>query len=213
MMKILGLGVAIIMASASPAFALEPAQCGSADEIQAALKAEGQVPVVIGNRVTTRADRPVNIFTANSNDVGYELEGDAPQGQKSTRVCVGARFHSVRINDITSASIPTWALLGNDRATAEADCKARKAGVCDSYDDYMRKSYTAGRRIMMTARTDVTNPDGSHRDGRLLTIVTIPEKKYGEVTATNRAGANESMTVLENVNFTQFAGNFIKAGN
>lgn len=208
-----GLTLVSLIAFATPAIALEAGQCGTAAEIQAILKAEGQVPVVMGDRVTTRKDRPVNIFTANSNGIGYELEGDAPQGQKSTRVCVGSRYHGVRINDIASPVLPSWALIGNDRKAAEADCKARKAGVCDSYDDYMRRSHAAGRRIMLAARTDFPNADGTRRDGRLLTIHTIPEKKYAEVTATNSIGASEAMTILENVNFTQFAGNFIRSGN
>ncbi|MBB5985636.1 hypothetical protein [Sphingobium lignivorans] len=101
----------------SPAIALEPGQCGPAAEIQAALKAEGQVPVVIGNRVTTRKDRPVNIFTANSSGVGYSLEGDAPQGQKSKTVCVGVRYRDLRLNDINSPVVPAWALIGNDVRT------------------------------------------------------------------------------------------------
>lgn len=210
MRSIFGLGVALVsVACATPALALEPGYCGPADEIQAALKAEGQVPVVIGNRVTTRKDRPVNIFTANSNGVGYELEGDAPQGQKSTRVCVGGMYHSVRVNDVTSSEIPAWALIGNDSAAAEADCTARKAGLCDSYDDYVRRSYAAGRRVMLVARTYRINPDGSRRDGRLLTVIFVPDEKLADVTATNSVGASESSGGLENVNHTQFAGNFI----
>lgn len=179
--------------------------------MQAALKAESQVPVVVGNRVTTRADRPVNIFTANSNRVGYELEGDAPFGQKSTRVCVVSRYHDVRINDITSPVVPAWALIGNDRATAEADCKASGGGLCDSYDDYVRRSYAAGRRVMLVARSDHADDSGVRRDGRLLTIIFVPGRNLADVTATNGAGASESAVGLENVNVTQFAGSFIRA--
>lgn len=210
-LRFVGLAAFSALAVASPAYALEAGQCGPAAEIQAALKAESQVPVVIGNRVTTRKDRPVNIFTANSNRIGYELEGDAPQGQKSTRVCVVSRYHDVRLNDINSAVIPAWALIGNDRRAAEADCKSRQADLCDSYDDYVRRSHAAGRRIMLVAQTDHATADGSHRDGRLLTVIFKPDHKLAEVAMTNAAGASESGGVLESVSYTQFASSFIQA--
>ena len=198
-------------ATATPAHALEPQQCGPAPEIQAALKAEGQAPIVIGNRVTTRADRPVNIFTADSRGVGYELEGDAPQGQPSKRVCVVSRYHGVRINDIASPVVPAWALIGNSKAAAEADCRARKADVCDSYDDYVKRDAAAGIRVMMVAQTDFADGSGKRRDGRLLTILAKPGRNIAEVTATNSVGATEAGTILENVNYTQFAGSLMKA--
>lgn len=210
LLRAAGLTLVSLIGISTPALALEAGQCGTAAEIQAALKAEGQVPVIIGNRVTTRKDRPANIFTANSNGIGYALEGDAPQGQKSTRVCVGYRYHGVRVNDIASPVLPSWALIGNDRKAAEADCKARKAGLCDSYDDYMRRSYATGRRIMMVARADFANGDGTRRNGRLVTIVFVPGSKLADVTATNSVGASESDGGLEDVNFTQYAGNFIR---
>jgi hypothetical protein len=108
MRKIFGLGVAAVAFAVSfPAFALEPGACAPAAEIQAVLKAEGQLPVVIGNRVTTRKDRPANIFTADASGRGYVLEGDAPNGQKSTTVCVKGRYSGLRLNDINSATVPS----------------------------------------------------------------------------------------------------------
>lgn len=210
MLKILwSLSFAAAVLGASPAFALEAKQCGGAAQIQAALKAEGQVPVVIGNRVTTRADRPVNIFTANSNGVGYELEGDAPQGTPSKTVCVVTRYHGVRVNDITSPIVPPWALIGNDTKAANDSCRATRSGLCESYDDYIKRATAGGMRVMLVARTDFPNADGSRHDGRLLTILTKPGRKIADVKATNDVGASESTAGLENVNYTQFAGNFI----
>jgi len=209
--RVIGLGVFTYLAlGGSSAWALEPQQCLSASAMQTALKSEGQVPIVIGNRVTTRAERPVNIFTANSSGTGYELEGDAPHGQPSTNVCVVSQFHDMRINDITSPVVPAWALIGNDRAAAEADCRERHAGVCDSYDDYVRRATAGGMRVMLVARTYRINADGSRREGRLLTILTRPGRNIADVTATNSVGASEAMVGLENVNYTQFAGNFLE---
>jgi hypothetical protein len=211
LVRLIGIGlVGAVVSVATPAFALEPQQCLSASAMQAALRSENQVPVVVGNRVTTRPDRPVNMFTADGNGVGYELEGDAPQGQPSQQVCVVSRYHDVRINDITSPVVPTWALLGNDRAAAEADCQARHAGVCDSYDDYVRRATAGGMRVMLVARIDIASGNGTRRNGRLLTILARPGRNIADVTLTNSAGASESGGGLEAVNYTQFAGNFMR---
>jgi len=203
--------IAGVMITSWPALALEPKQCLPLADMNAALKAEGQMPVVIGNRVTTRKDRPVNIFTSDANGRGYALEGDAPHGQPSKRVCVGARYSGLRINDINSPVVPSWALIGNSRASAQADCTARKAGVCDSYDDYVRRATAGGMRVMLVARSESTQGDGSIKQGRLLTILTRPDRKIADVTATNRLGASEAVGGLEDVNYTQFAVRFIVA--
>ena len=66
-------------------------------------------------------------------------------------------------------------------------------------------------RVMLVARSESTQADGSIRQGRLLTILARPERKIADVTATNRAGASESVTGMEEVNYTQFAGRFMAA--
>lgn len=204
----LGAAAALVL-SCSPALALEPGKCGPADAIQAELKAEGQVPVVIGNRVTTRKDRPVNIFTSDSSGRGYGLEGDAPQGQRSTTVCVKARYSGLRVNDITSPIVPTWALIGNDAKAANDNCKETRAGLCESYDDYVKRATEGGMRVMLVARSESTQVDGTIRPGRLLTILTKPGRKIADVKATNSIGASESVGGLEDVNYTQFAERFM----
>lgn len=197
------------MGAAGAAHALEPKQCLPAAEMQAALKAEGQVPVVTGNRVTTRVDRPVNIFTAGTDGTGYELEGDQPRGTPSKTVCVMSRYHDVRLNDITSPVVPAWALIGNDTKAANDHCRATNAGLCESYDDYVKRGTPQGLRVMLVARVDFTNVDGTRRNGRLLTVLTWVDKKLADVTATNSIGASETVGGLEDVNYTQFAGNFL----
>jgi hypothetical protein len=210
MRTIIGLGFVVLsFGVALPAFALEPGECGPAAEIQAKLKAEGQMPVVIGNRVTTRKDRPVNIFTSDKNGQGYALEGDAPQGQKSTIVCMKIRYSGLRLNDINSPVVPSWALIGNDPKAAAASCKALGGGWCDSHDDYVKRATAGGMRVMLVARSETVQADGSTRQGRLLTILTQPERKLADETATNGAGASESVSGLESVNYTQFAARFI----
>lgn len=203
--------IACLLGLSTPAFALEPGQCAPADDVQAMLKAEGQMPVVIGNRVTLRKDRPVNIFTSDKEGRGYSLEGDAPQGQKSTTVCVGARYSGLRINDINSPIVPSWALIGNDTKAANDNCEATKAGLCESYDDYVKRATAGGMRVMLVARSESKLPDGSMRKGRLLTILTKPGRQIADIKATNSVGAAESVGVLEEVRYTQFASRFMVA--
>jgi hypothetical protein len=66
-------------------------------------------------------------------------------------------------------------------------------------------------RVMLVARSESTQADGSIRQGRLLTVLTKPERKIADVTATNGAGASESVTGMEDVNYTQFAAQFMVA--
>lgn len=207
-----GLAAVLIgIGAASPALALDAGTCGSAADIQAALKAEGQVPVVVGNRVTTRKDRPVNIFTSDATGHGYALEGDAPQGQESTKVCVLTRYSGLRVNDITSSVVPPWALIGNNTEAANENCRVTGAGLCESYDDYVKRATAGGMRVMLVARSEATQSDGSVRAGRLLTVLTKPGRKIADVTATNSLGASESVGGLEDVNYTQFASRFMVA--
>lgn len=203
--------IACFLGLSSPAFALEPAQCAPAEEVQAMLKAEGQMPVVIGNRVTLRKDRPVNIFTSDANGRGYLLEGDAPQGQKSTTVCMKVRFRGLRLNDINSPKVPSWALIGNDTKAANDNCETAKAGLCESHDDYMKRATAGGMRVMLVARSEIVAADGTTRPGRMLTILTQPGRQIADVKATNSAGAAETVGVLEEVRYTQFASRFIAA--
>jgi len=212
MRKIFGLGFVVMSLGTSfPALALEPGQCAPAAEVQAMLKAEGQMPVVVGNRVTLRKDRPANIFTSDKNGRGYALEGDAPQGQKSTTVCVGTRYSGLRLNDINSPVVPSWALIGNDTKAANDNCEATKAGFCESYDDYVKRATAGGMRVMLVARSETTQANGAIKQGRLLTILTKPVRKIADVKATNSIGASESVGGLEDVNYTQFAERFIVA--
>lgn len=201
---------ATVLAEPVPAtITLTPGQCYPAAQVQAALSAERQVPIVVGNRMTTRVDRPVQYFTANARGEGYELEGDQPQGRPSTTVCVGTRFEGLRVNDINSSAIPSWALIGNDRDAALAACRTTGDRFCSSHDDYIRNATANGQRVMLVANTVFTNADGSTRNGRMITILTQVDTRLADVTATNSVGASQSVAGLENVAYTQYAGTFL----
>ena len=77
------MGVALATATPSATVLAEPSPttatatlapgCYPAAQVRAQLVAEGMQPVVVGNRVTTRADRPANYFTSNARGEGYEI--------------------------------------------------------------------------------------------------------------------------------------------
>jgi hypothetical protein len=200
----------IALAEPTPAtVALTPGQCAPAAQVQAALRAQAQVPIVLGNRVTTRIDRPVNIFTSNGRGEGYWVEGDQPQGTPSTTVCVKAHFQDLHINDINSPTVPSWALMGNDADAANGNCRSTGAGLCTSHDDYVRNATANGQRVMLGARSVFANADGTQRSGRQITMLTQVQTRLADVTATNSIGASETVGGLENVNYTQYASTLL----
>ena len=192
---------------------LIPGTCAPAATIQAALSAQKQVPVVVGNRVTTRVDRPVNIFTSDSNGSGYWLEGDQPAGVRSTTVCVKGQYNNLHLNDINSTTVPSWALMGNDTEVANRNCVATQSGLCESHDDYIKRATAGGMRVMLSSQSVQKKADGSYQNGRLITILTQIDSQLADVKATNSLGASESFAGLEKVNYTQFAGNFLRPAN
>lgn len=183
--------------------------CYPAAQVKAALAAEGQQPVVVGNRMTTRTDRPAHYFTSNARGQGYEIEGDQPFGTPATTMCVNARIEGIRLNDINSPVVPAWALIGNDRIAAERNCRETGAGMCTSHDDYVRNATANGQRVMLVAHTVFSNANGSTRNGRMITVLTQVDTKLADVTATNAIGASESVAGLEAVNYTQFGVSLI----
>jgi hypothetical protein len=203
----------IALAEPTPATATLVPGCYPAAQVKAALQAQGQQPVVVGNRVTTRIDRPAHYFTSNARGQGYEIEGDQPFGTPATTMCVSARIEGVRLNDINSPTVPSWALIGNDTNAANADCRAAQRGLCESYDDYVRRASANGQRVMLVANTVFQNADGSTRYGRMITVLTQVDTHLADVKATNAVGAAESVAGLEAVNYTQFSGTLLAQNN
>lgn len=196
--------------SANPQDILVPGKCSSAATVQAALSELKQVPVVVGNRVTTRADRPANIFTSDSNGHGYLLEGDQPIGTPSNYVCVGTEYNQLHLNDINSPVVPQWALMGNNTSVANNNCRDTQSGLCESHDDYLQRASANGQRVMLAAQSIQKNDDGTYSNGRRLTVLTQVDTYLADVKATNSLGASESFGGLENVTYTKYSANFLQ---
>ena len=197
------------LAEPTPAAVPMALGCYPAAQVRAGLQAEGMQPVIVGNRVTTRTDRPAHYFTSNARGQGYEIEGDQPYGTPATTMCVRARIEGIRLNDINSPDVPSWAMIGNDTAAAERNCRETGAGMCSSHDDYIRGSTANGQRVMLVANTVFRNPDGSTRYGRMITVLTQVETQRAIVQATNAVGASESVAGLERTSYTPYAGQLL----
>jgi len=129
---------------------LEPGKCYPKNQAESVLKAEGEFPIIIGNRVTD--DRNVNIFFMNDLGYGYNIEGDKPKGIPSNKVCVRASYKDVHLNDIRNAEIPSW---GKNIRT-----------VGNGID--VKGAYANGARLIFAAQTYENAPDKTERLGKYI---------------------------------------------
>lgn len=132
-------------------------------EMNAALKAEGQRTLIIGDRVAIRDEpnaiagmtvkRWVNTYTSNADgSLGFNLEGDKPMGQVSDIVCVAGKFTNIRLYDARNAGTPP---------------EAKKGG---NFDLSLRDNEAKGTRPMLQADAIATAPDGTVRIGNGITL-------------------------------------------
>lgn len=138
-------------------------QCLPMAEMNAALRAEGQRTMIIGNRSAieerdasgnpTRLAERLETITSNADgSVGYNLAGDRPREEPSTNVCVGAKLTNVRLYDASQPTIPPDAYLGGSFNTLVNDNAAR------------------GTRPMVVADTVFSNDNGGTRLGRPIVL-------------------------------------------
>lgn len=146
------------LAASANAGGLEPGKCYPKNQAESVLKAEGQFPIIIGNRLTE--GRNVNIFFMNQDGYGYNLEGDKPNGIPSNKVCVKSSYKDVHLNDIRNAEIPGWGK--NIKANDGADVK---------------KAYAHGARLIFAAQAYKTMPDGSEALGKYIVVLASPLDK------------------------------------
>lgn len=188
------LALAVFGASMSTAFAgeqclpgkFEPTRgvkggdCYVTSEMNKALQAYGQRTLVYGNRIgvtgTSDGVAPVlflNAFTSNAQGtLGFNIEGDAPAGQSSTRFSVGAVMSDVRLWDRAKPYKPSEEVVG--RLNAQG----------------IEKS---GDRLMLTAK---------YGDGVYLAVVTHPSmNKVGDfMSANDQEGA--ALATMRDLDYT-----------
>jgi hypothetical protein len=192
----LGAAFVAAMAAATPAQALEPKQCLPMAEMNAALKAEGQRTMIIGDRLDIQNPtglvkdasvlRYVNTVTSNADgSLGYQLEGDLPRAKPSTKVCVAAKLTNIRFFDARKPGLNTQAMLGG------------------AFDDILRENEAIGTRPMAQADTVYRNPDGTHRRGLPLTVFGNLPERAGGIYARDTDGKALRLAVMGDTEYTQ----------
>jgi len=192
------LGAAFFAAGACasvPAYALEAKQCLSMADMNAALRAEGQRTLIIGDRMAinddasrssgVRVTRYVNTVTSNMDgSVGYQLEGDLPRSQSSTTVCVAAKLTNVRLFDDRKATIPAAAYLGGQ------------------FDTVVRDLAALGTRPMAVADTIHPDGHGRYRTGLPVVMFGNPEGRSGSIQTKLVDGTPQFLVGMSDTDYT-----------
>lgn len=189
-----GMAFAAALCAAQPADALEARQCMSMTEMNAALRAEGQRTMVIGDRevlnnptgriAEASITRYMNAVTSNTDgSIGYQIEGDLPRSESSTRVCVRAKLTNIRIFDASQPGVPQQVLLGG------------------RFNDAIRADEAIGARPMVLADT-VHGAEGSYRTGLPIVITLNVPYRAGTMLARQTDGSAVSMMDLASLDYT-----------
>lgn len=179
----------------SPAMALDNKQCLSMAEMNAALKAEGQRTMIIGDRVyidnptgdilDVKLPKFVNTVTSNADgSLGYQLEGDKPRAQTSDKVCVAAKLTNVRLFDASKPGVNSAALLGG------------------AFNNVIVRGDALGTRPMVVADSVHRDANGDDRVGLPVVIVGNMELKSGGMISRNPDGRVMDMLRLTNLEYT-----------
>lgn len=180
---------------ATPAQALDPKQCLSMAEMNAALKAEGQRTMIIGEREfiysptgkIEDASIPGHVNTVTSNadgSLGYQLEGDGPISGVSKEVCVRAKLTNIRMLDARRPGLPREVLLGG------------------KWDEALRGTEKLGTRPMVIADSVHANPDGSLRKGLPVVVLGNIPHKVGFLITRKADGTPVEMGQMRNTEYT-----------
>lgn len=189
---------AICALTSANVYALEPKQCLSMADMNAALKAEGQRTLFIANRTALKsaperksgiaADQWVNTFTSNANgSLGYNLEGDKKKGELSSLVCVRAKYINVRLYDARKPGTPPAAKRGGN------------------FDLSLKSNEALGTRPAMQADTIATAPDGSVREGNGLTLLANMKAKGAYMVVNYEGGDSADLFMMTDAEYTPTA--------
>ena len=187
--------MAAAMTCSTPALALEARQCLPMAEMNAALKAEGQRTMIIGDRLALqndnnrqsglRVDEYANAVTSNADgSVGYQLEGDRSRAETSTSMCVRAKLTNVRIFDAARPGVPPQALLGG------------------RIDEMLRADAEIGARPMVVADTVHKASDGSERIGLPMVVTANMPVRVGAIYARQASGDPLLLVRLGTLDYT-----------
>ncbi|HMU01469.1 MAG TPA: hypothetical protein PKA33_19210 [Amaricoccus sp.] len=167
--------------------AADVGQCGTPEQMNQWMQAEGQRSLVTGNRhnvIDSTTGQRVNrgvIFTADAaGRVGYELQTDQLMGTPAGKVCVSMRLHDVRLFDPRIPGVPQGAkIAASDEAGRQACKKLEDAGrvgrgSCGPLNPALEKRDGVGDRVLLQGSGVTKQANGTYApDGTLITLTAI----------------------------------------
>ncbi len=188
----------VLLPCAAPANALEPGQCLPIAEMNAALRADGQRTMIIGNRSAvaekdasgrpTRLAELVETVTSNAEgSLGYNLAGDRPREEASTNVCVRAVLTNIRLYDARRLEIPRTAFLGG------------------SFDTLVNENAARGTRPMLIADTVFDDGQGGERLGRPIVVFYNPEGRSASLVTYTESHEPARLALMVSTDYTPAA--------
>ncbi len=178
---------------AAPALALEAKQCLPMAEMNAALKAEGQRTLILGDRLALQnptgkvsdasVDKYANAVTSNADgSLGYQLEGNKPRVVASTSMCVAAKLTDIRLYDARKTDIPNAVMLGG------------------RFNGVVQELAAKGSRAMVVANTLHANGDAIRR-GLPLVVFGNVDHRTGSL-STMTAQGPQMLALMGDVDYT-----------
>ena len=120
-MRLLLIFLALIgFAVASPAYALDPGECGTPESMTTKLKAEGQRSAIMADQVMPGKKLQAIIFTTNHDgSVGYIMLSDKISDERASKFCVQERLTDLRWHDARKNEVP---ISSKTRGTDAEQC-------------------------------------------------------------------------------------------
>lgn len=188
----------IALAQSTPAPQLQAGQCLPMADMNAALRAQGQRTMIIGNRSgvqerdargeASRVTESAEVITSNADgSVGYNLAGNRPREEASTEMCVRARLTNVRLYDARQPSIPRDAYLGG------------------SFNQVVDQNAALGTRPMVVANTVFSNGSGGDRLGRPIVLFGNVEVRGASLMTYTANGEAARLALMVDTDYTPAA--------
>lgn len=167
--------------------AADVGQCGTPQQMNQWMQAEGQRSLATGNRhnvIDTKTGQRVNsgiILTADSTGrTGYVLEADQLMGTAASKVCVALRMQDVRLFDPRRPGVPAGAKVAASDEAGRKACKKLEdggwvgRGSCGSHNNVLARGDASGSRVLLQGKDVAKLPNGNYApNGGLITITVV----------------------------------------
>ena len=170
----------------------ESGKCYDQIAVKAALSADNQKPIFVGDRITDRS--PTNIFYMNNNGYGYNTElKKASKPTEKDELCVGASFNQIQLNYLDNPEIPLWAKGIKPNRGIDIQKAYKNQG-----DDVVR--------LAMVAYSYRKDANGKEIKGNAIVVAVMPNVKEAAIWSVNPYGIPDGTFSMRN--FGVHTGNF-----